>query len=122
MSAIVDSYICATLRAVSKPCQYSIPADYLLCTCHAPAAYHYGISEAFTWYWTYIKIATRMTEEKEQHREAPSTNKRLIRPEMRSRNDSLPVCRLVEGGCGQGTSMVVQGVTATPLTKLYGRL
>src|SRR5829696_4467653 len=41
VSAIVVSYICATLRAVSNPCRYSIPADYLLSACHAPLVYHY---------------------------------------------------------------------------------
>src|ERR671911_818694 len=45
VSAIVVSYICATLLAVSKPCRYSIPADYLSSACHAAVVYHYGISE-----------------------------------------------------------------------------
>src|SRR5215204_5531071 len=62
MSAIVVSYICATLRAVWKPCQFSIPADYLLSARHALAPYHHSIFEAFIWYRTYITMVTRMAK------------------------------------------------------------
>src|SRR5215218_5670875 len=48
MSAIVVSYICATLRAVSKPCQCSILADYPLSACRAPVVYQNGMSGAFS--------------------------------------------------------------------------
>ncbi len=62
VSAIVVSYICTTLPAVSKPCQYSILADYLLSAVSALVIYHNVISRAFTRYWTYTEIAARIIE------------------------------------------------------------
>jgi hypothetical protein len=50
------------LRAVSKPCQCSILADYLLSACHTLAVYLNAVSGAFIRHSTYAKIAGRMIE------------------------------------------------------------
>jgi len=60
--AIVVSYSCATLRAVSKPCQYSILADYLLSADRVLMVYPKAMYRALTRYWTYIEIATKIVK------------------------------------------------------------
>ena len=60
ISAIVVSCICAMPRAVSKPCQCSIVAEYLLSARLPHGIYHNEICGAFNRYWTYAGIAARI--------------------------------------------------------------